>query len=182
MNIFEAYRLGKQLSRELTEKKLDKEMYMAVNMMGHIYNYSGNKEAAKQCFWDVIHRMEKEGYKESMPPIYMNLVNITMNEDPQEAMKLIDKALELAGESSPDRVFDIETRRTLGYLALGDTANFVKGYKAYKEGVAKGFNGSLPTDRLTKPSNLPQMLSIILTRLRPRFTPRPVVGRKPSTP
>ena len=140
MNIFEAYRLGKQLSRELTEKKLDKEMYMAVNMMGHIYNYSGNKEAAKQCFWDVIHRMEKEGYRESMPPIYMNLVNITMNEDPREAMKLIDKALELAGESSPDRVFDIETRRTLGYLALGDTANFVKGYKAYKEGVAKGFN------------------------------------------
>ena len=70
----------------------------------------------------------------------MNLVNITMNEDPQEAMKLIDKALELAGESSPDRVFDIETRRTLGYLTLGDTVNFVKGYKAYKEGVAKGFN------------------------------------------
>ena len=140
MNIFEAYRLGKQLSRELAEKKLDKEMYMAVNMMGHIYNYSGNKEAAKQCFWDVIHRMEKEGYKESMPPIYMNLVNITMNEDPQEAMRLIDKALELASESSPDRVFDIETRRTLAYLTLGDTANFVKGYKAYKEGVAKGFN------------------------------------------
>jgi signal transduction histidine kinase len=55
-------------------------------------------------------------------------------------MRLIDKALELAGESSPDRVFDIETRRTLAYLTLGDTANFVKGYKAYKEGVAKGFN------------------------------------------
>ena len=47
MNIFEAYRLGKQLSRELAEKKLDKEMYMAVNMMGHIYRYCGNHEAAK---------------------------------------------------------------------------------------------------------------------------------------
>jgi len=140
MNIFEAYRLAKQLSKELTEKKLDKEMYMAVNMMGHIYNYSGNKEAAKACFWEVIHRMEKEGYKESMPPIYMNLVNITMGEDPQEAMKLIDKALELAEESSPQRVFDIETRRTLAYYTLGDTANFVKGYKAYKEGVAQGHN------------------------------------------
>jgi signal transduction histidine kinase len=84
--------------------------------------------------------MEKEGYKESMPPIYMNLVNITMAEDPQEAMKLIDKALELAEESSPQRVFDIETRRTLAYYTLGDTANFVKGYKAYKEGVANGLN------------------------------------------
>ena len=28
--IFEAYKLATQLSRELTEKKLDKEMYMAI--------------------------------------------------------------------------------------------------------------------------------------------------------
>ena len=46
--IFEAYKLATQLSKELTEKKLDKEMYMAINMMGHIYNYSGNEEGAKK--------------------------------------------------------------------------------------------------------------------------------------
>ena len=68
MNIFDAYKLAQQLSKELTAKKLDKEMYMAVNMMGHVYSYCGNKELAKQCFWDVIHRMEKEGYTESIPP------------------------------------------------------------------------------------------------------------------
>lgn len=140
MNIFESYKRAQQLSKELTEKKLDKEMYMAVNMMGHIYNYCGNKEAAKQCFWDVIHRMEKEGYTESIPPIYMNLVNIVANEDPQEALKLIDKALEIAHESSPTRVFDIEARRTLAYYTMGDTENFVKGYNAYKDGVAKGLS------------------------------------------
>ena len=55
--IFEAYKLATQLSRELTEKKLDKEMYMAINMMGHIYNYCGDKKSAKQCFWDVIRRL-----------------------------------------------------------------------------------------------------------------------------
>ena len=140
MHIFEAYKLAQKLSKELTEKKLDKEMYMAVNMMGHIYNYCGNKEIAKQCFWDVIHRMEKEGYAESIPPIYMNLVNIVAEEDPQEALKLIDKALEIANGSSPTRVFDIEARRTLAYYNMGDTANFVKGYKAYKEGTAKGLS------------------------------------------
>ena len=140
MNIFEAYKLAQQLSKELTEKKLDKEMYMAVNMMGHIYNYCGNKELAKQCFWDVIHRMEKEGYTESIPPIYMNLVNIVTAEDPQEALKLIDKALEIAHETSPTRVFDIEARRTLAYYNMGDTEHFVEGYKAYKEGAAKGLS------------------------------------------
>ena len=140
MNIFDAYKLAQQLSKELAEKKLDKEMYMAINMMGHIYSYCGNKEAAKKCFWDVIRCMEKEGYTESIPPIYMNLVNIVMDEDPQEALKLIDKALSIANATSPTRVFDIETRRTLAYYNMGDTLNFVKGYKAYKEGVAQGLS------------------------------------------
>lgn len=136
--IFEAYKLATQLSKELTERKLDKEMYMAINMMGHIYNYSGNKESAKQCFWEVIHRMEQEGYRESMPAIYMNLVNIYMEEDPAEALKLIDKAASIAGGISPERLFDIETRRTLAYYLMGDKERFLQGYRAYKEGEAKG--------------------------------------------
>ena len=126
--IFEAYKLATQLSRELTEKKLDKEMYMAINMMGHIYNYCGDKKSAKQCFWDVIRRMEQEGYLESEPPIYMNLVNILMTENPQEAMRLIDQAVAIAQKTQPERVFDIEARRTLGYYTLGDTQRFMEGY------------------------------------------------------
>lgn len=138
--IFEAYKLATQLSKELTEKKLDKEMYMAINMMGHIYNYSGNKEGAKKCFWEVIRRMEQEGYTESQPPIYMNLVNILMDEDPQEALRLIDQAVAITKKTSPERVFDIETRRTLAYYRLGDKQRFLDGYKAYREGVEKGFS------------------------------------------
>ncbi|MCR5712584.1 MAG: HAMP domain-containing histidine kinase [Prevotella sp.] len=136
--IMEAYKLAHQLSKELTERKLDKEMYMAINMMGHIYRYCGNKESAKQCFWEVIHRLESEGYHESLPPIYMNLVNIYMNEDPKTALELIDKAVAIANQSSPDRVFDIETRRTVAYYLLGDKERFLQGYHAYKEGEAKG--------------------------------------------
>ena len=47
-NIFEAYKLATKLSKELTEKKLDKEMYMAINMMGHIHKYCGNTVSAKK--------------------------------------------------------------------------------------------------------------------------------------
>lgn len=137
--IFEAYKLATQLSKELTEKKLDKEMYMAINMMGHIYNYTGNKESAKQCFWEVIRRLEQEGYRESQPPIYMNLVNILMDENPDEALRLIDQAASIAKETSPERVFDVETRRTLAYYLMGDMPRFLAGYKAYQEGVAKGY-------------------------------------------
>ena len=137
-DVFEAYKRATALSRELTERKLDKEMYMAVNMMGHIYRYSGNKETAKECFWDVIHRMEQEGYTESIPPIYMNLVNIYMDEDPAEALRLIDRALAIAQSGSPERVFDIEARRTLAYYNLRDTTRFLEGYNRYREGVAEG--------------------------------------------
>ena len=51
-NIYEAYMLSIKLSHELTERKLDKEMYMAINMMGHIYHFSGNNASAKRCFWE----------------------------------------------------------------------------------------------------------------------------------
>lgn len=139
-NVFEAYKLGTKLSKELTEKQLDKEMYMAINMMGHIHNYCGNKESAKKCFWEVIARMKKENYIESLPPIYMNLVNVYMDEDPDEALKLLDTAVQIAKDFSPERTFDMETRRTLSYYSKGDKEKFLEGYHAYSDGVRQGLS------------------------------------------
>ena len=136
--IFEAYTKAAELSKELREKKLDKEMYMAVNMMGHINKYCGNKEAAKKCWYEVIDMMEKNGYYESIPPIYMNIINVALDDDAQEALDLMDKAKEIAQKYSPERVFDIETRKTLTYYNSGDIPKFLEGYKAYKEGEKKG--------------------------------------------
>lgn len=137
-NIFEAYKLARQLSRELRERKLDSEMYMAYNMLGHLNRYCGNKEAAKRNFHQVLDMMEKAGYYESMPPIYMNLVNVEMDDNPEEARRLIEKAAEIAAKYSPERVFDIETRKTLTYFNSGDIPKFLEGYKKYREGVAEG--------------------------------------------
>jgi len=136
--IFEAYMLGRQLSIELREKGLDNEMYMAYNMLGHINRYCGNKEAAKRNFNTVLSMMEKGGYYESMPPIYMNLVNVELDDDPEEAKRLLDKAKEIAEKYSPERVFDIETRQSLIYYNSGDIPKFLEGYKAYQKGVAEG--------------------------------------------
>ena len=136
--IFEAYMLGRKLSMELTEKGLEDEMYMAYNMLGHINRICGNKIAAKRNFRRVIDMMEKQGYYESMPPIYMNIVNVEMGDDPQEAMELLTKAEEIARKYAPERVFDIVTRRTLSYYNSGDIPKFLEGYKEYKKGVAEG--------------------------------------------
>ena len=137
-HIFEAYKLARQLGKELTEKKLDKEMYMAYNMLGHLNRYCGNRETAKEIFRKVISMMEEAGYYESMPPIYMNIVNVELNDNPEEAHQILDKALDIARQYAPDRVFDIETRKSLSYYNSGDIPRFLEGYKQYREGVAQG--------------------------------------------
>lgn len=136
--IFEAYKLARELSSELREKKLDKEMYMATNMLGHINRYCGNGEEAKENWREALQMMEEAGYYSSMPPIYMNIVNVTTEDSIEETDSLLAKALEIARKYSPDRVFDIETRQTISYFYRGDYPKFVEGYKAYKAGEAEG--------------------------------------------
>lgn len=136
--IFEAYKLALKMTRELSEKKLDKEMYMAYNMLGHLNRYCGNRETAKENFRQVIRMMEEAGYYESMPPIYMNIVNVSISDDPEEALAMLEKAAEIARQYAPQRVFDIETRRSLAYFNSGDMDRFVEGYKKYRQGVAEG--------------------------------------------
>lgn len=139
-HIFEAYKLARELSKELREKKVDKERYMALNMLGHINNYCGNKAEAKENWYEVLRLMEEEGYYSSMPPIYLNIVNVALDDNAEEADSLMEKAKQISLKYSPDRVFDIEGRQTLSYYYRGDIERFLKGYKAYKEGEAKGLS------------------------------------------
>lgn len=136
--IFEAYKLAQALSKELREKNVDKEMYMATNMLGHINRYCGNKEEAKKNWYDVIEMMKKQGYYASMPPIYLNIVNVALDDSPEEADSLLEMAKNIAIVHSPERVFDIEARQTLSYYYRGDYDKFLEGYKAFKEGEKEG--------------------------------------------
>jgi signal transduction histidine kinase len=68
----------------------------------------------------------------------MNIVNVEMSDDPEEARQLLDKAATIAAQYSPERVFDIETRKTLSYFNGGDIPKFLEGYKKYREGVSEG--------------------------------------------
>lgn len=136
--IYEAYKCAQVMAKELREKKLDKEMYMAVNMLGHINRYCGNEKKAKECWYEALSMMEKQGYYSNMPPIYMNIVNVALDNNPAEADSLLERAKCIAEKHSKERVFDIVTRRTASYFTRGDMDKFLEGYKAYKEGEARG--------------------------------------------
>ena len=139
-HIYEAYKTAQQMTQELREKKLDNLMYMALNMMGHINRYCGNGAEAKKNWYEVISLMEKNGYYSSMPSIYMNIVNVALDDSTEEADSLLDIAKNIAKKYSPERVFDIESRHTLSYYYRGDYKRFLEGYKAYKEGEKKGLS------------------------------------------
>ena len=136
--IYEAYKLARELSKELREKKINKEMYMAMNMLGHINRYCGNKEEAKENWHEVLRLMEEHGYYSSMPSIYMNIVDVALDDSPEEADSLLEIAKQISIKHCPERVFDIETRRTLSYYYRGDYDKFMEGYEEYKKGVAEG--------------------------------------------
>ena len=138
--IYEAYKAAQAMTQELREKKLDKEMYMAKNMLGHINRYCGNKEEAKKCWYEALKMMEREKYYANMPPIYMNIVNVALDDSYEEADSLLDIARQIALKYAPERVFDIETRQALSYYYRGDYDRFLEGYKAYKEGEKKGLS------------------------------------------
>ena len=138
--IYEAYKMARELSQELREKKIDKEMYMAMNMLGHINRYCGNKEEAKENWREVLRLMQEHGYYSSMPSIYLNIVNVALDDSPEEADSLLEVAKQISQKYSPERVFDIETRRTLSYYYRGEYDRFLKGYEEYKKGVAEGLS------------------------------------------
>ena len=136
--IYEAYKMARELSQELREKKIDKEMYMAMNMLGHINRYCGNNEEAKENWREVLRLMQEHGYISSMPTIYMNIVNVALDDSPEEADSLLEIARQISLKHCPERVFDIDTRRTLSYYYRGDYDKFMKGYEEYKKGEAIG--------------------------------------------
>lgn len=136
--IYEAYKLARELSKELHEKNIEREMYMALNMLGHINRYCGNNQEAKENWFEVLRLQEKYGYYASMPTIYMNIVNVALDDSPEEADSLLELAKAISLKHCPERVFDIETRQTLSYFYRGEMDKFREGYEAYKKGVAEG--------------------------------------------
>jgi signal transduction histidine kinase len=136
-SVFEAYKYSMALSKELRERGLESELYMAYNMMGHVNKYCGNKDIARKCFYEVLRRMEKEGYYESMPPIYMNLANLDIDDHPAEALKLLDRAAQVADSVGRSRI-DIDAYRAVYAFKQGDMDTFLDGYRRYQDSVALG--------------------------------------------
>ena len=89
--------LGRKLSRELTEKHLDNEMYMAYNMLGHINSICGNRLAAKRNFSTVIDLMKKGGYYESKAELIK-----AFNEHARESYTNIGSSWDVSGRFESD--------------------------------------------------------------------------------
>ena len=134
--IYEAYMAAQKMSEELREKKLDKEMYLGLTMVGHVYSHCGNMEMAKKRLTEAIELLKKEGYFESLPAYYVNMANLDIDDNPQEALLMLNKASELARQYAPASYYDIECCKAIAYFNMDDRDSFMRIYEFYKEGKA----------------------------------------------
>ena len=133
---YEAYIAAQQMSKEIREKKLDKEKYLGLTMVGHVYNHCGNAEMAKQRLTEAVALLEKEGYYEGMPAYYVSIANLDIDDNPKEALVMLDKASELAKQYAPANYYDIECCKGIAYFNMDDRDNFMRIYAFYEEGKA----------------------------------------------
>lgn len=136
--IYEAYIAAQTMAKELREHKLDKEMYLGVTMVGHVYANCGNQEMAKKNLQEAIDLLEKEGYHEGMPAYYVNMANLEIDDHPEKALELLDKASELAEKYAPANYYDIECCKGIAYFNMDDRDNFMRIYEFYDDGKANG--------------------------------------------
>lgn len=134
--VYEAYKAAHEMSIELRERKLDKEVYLGHGIMGHIYNSCGDFKIAKERLMEAIALLEKEGRMEDLPPFYINIADMEIRTDPTDALHLLEKASEYARVYAPHRTFDIECCKAIAYYNLDDMESFLQIYEYYKEGKA----------------------------------------------
>lgn len=136
--VYEAYTAAQEMSKELREKKLDKEMYLGLTMMGYIYTQCQNKKLAKENLMGAIAFLEKEGHPEGTPAYYVSVANLDIDDDPEEALRLLDKASELSLKYAPANHYDIECCKAIAYYNLDDRENFMRIYDFYAKGKEEG--------------------------------------------
>ena len=91
-HFYRAMKKAKAMQKDMVERKCTKEYFRATYLIGMIYSMKGNLELAKRYFEKAIEEVD-HAEQTSLISIYIDLANIEMDEEPENALKHLDTAI-----------------------------------------------------------------------------------------
>lgn len=98
-HFYRAMKKAKTMQNDMLERKCTKEYFRATYLIGMIYSMKGNLELAKRYFEKAIEEVNHSD-QTNLISIYIDLANIEMDEEPANALKHLDTAIDIIKASN----------------------------------------------------------------------------------
>ena len=93
-HFYRALRKTMSMQNDMKMRKAEKEFYKVTHLRGIIYSLRGNLPLAHQYFEKALDQVD-HSQPANLVSLYMDLANIEMDTQPEEAMKHLDCAIEI---------------------------------------------------------------------------------------
>jgi len=93
-HFYRAMKKANAMQEEMVEKKCTDEYFRATYLIGMIYSLKGNIEMAKSFFEKALNEVNHAN-PSNLISIYMDLANIEMDKEPEEALKNLEHAIDI---------------------------------------------------------------------------------------
>ena len=126
---YRAMQKARKLVLEMKEKQHTEDYYNASYLMAIIYWYRNNIPIASKYFEQAIKEVPKENTID-LSSIYTDYANMMTDENPQKAMELVNKALEMSGSNSYRLTYALTMKGVIAF-AQRDGATVLECYRQY---------------------------------------------------
>lgn len=142
-HFYRAMRKTMSIQKDMQYRKAEKQIYKATRLQGLIYSLRGNLSLAQKYYEKAIDQVD-HSQPGNLVGLYMDLANIEMDTQPQEAMKNLNCAIEIikATDASYEYSDAIGFKVIIAYT-MRDWATVDKTYNEYmllKERSSKNFS------------------------------------------
>ena len=140
-HFYRALRKTMRMQAEMERRGDIRELYMTTQLRGIIYSLRGNMPLAHQYFEKALEQVDHSQVN-NLASIYMDLSNIEMDTQPEDAMRHLDCAIEIIkGSDSP-----YDYCNAIGFKVI--VAYAMRDWKAVR--LADGREGWVPASEIEK--------------------------------
>lgn len=140
-HFYRALRKTMKMQAEMERRGDIHELYMTTQLRGIIYSLRGNISLAHQYFEKALDQVDHSQIN-NLASIYMDLANIEMDTQPEEAMKHLDCAIDIVkGKSSDYDYSDAIGFKVIVAYAMRDWKTVNDAFREYISMEAKGEDG-----------------------------------------